>query len=217
MDLPPGHNVPEPGTAPEQAPEAILIGLHSLPPHGKEEPQALLVESRVGEPSDHGIPRGHVPRGHFVEQLTRGLQVTVLDVSPDEDVPGHDVPLRNPLEQAARGGEVAQVGVSEEEVVRREPVGGGARCGGEGVQLAEEREGLACPEDVGEEARFRPQALAEAAVESLLDATSGAEADDVLSAVGPSGGEILQRRTCHSRQDAEGARKEDAGPLSCSQ
>jgi len=79
-------------------------------------------------------------------------------------------------------------------VVRREPVVGGAGRGGEGVELAEEREGAARPEDVGEEARLRPQALAEAAVESLLDAASGAEADDLLSSgVGRSGGEPLQR------------------------
>ena len=194
MDLSPKHNVPKPGTAPEQAPEAKLIRLHPLPPHGKEEPQALLVESRVGEPSDHGIPRRHVPRGHFVEQLPRGLQITVLNVSPDEDVPGHDVPLRDSVEQATRGEEVAQVGVGEEEVVRREPVGGGAGSGGEGVELAEERESTARPEDVGEEARLRPQALAEAAVESLLDAASGAEADDLLSScVRRSGGEFIQR------------------------
>jgi len=62
------------------------------------------------------------------------------------------------------------------------------------VELAEEREGAACPEDVGEEARLRPQALAEAAAESLLDAASGAEAGDLLaSGVGRSGGELLQR------------------------
>jgi hypothetical protein len=160
MDLPPGHNIPDPSTAPEQAPEAKLIRLHSIPPHGKEEPQALLVKPRVGESSDHGIPRRDIPRGHFVEQLPRGFHVTALYVTPDEYVPGHDIPLTDSVEQTARGGEIAEVSVSQEEVVRGEPVGGGARRGGEGVELAEKREGAAGAEEVGEEVRFRPEALA---------------------------------------------------------
>lgn len=215
MDLPPGHNIPEPSTAPEEAPEAKLIRLHSLPPHGKEEPQALLVKSRVGESSDHGIPRRDIPRGHFVEQLPRGFQVTVLDVTPDENVPGHDIPLGNSLEQTARGGEIAKVGVSQEEVVRGEPVGGGARRGGEGVKLAEEREGAAGPKEVGEEVRFRPEDLAEAVVQSILEAASRAEADDLLFGIWWSGGELLQSWPGHAIACKLLGRSHDCGKRGC--
>lgn len=180
MDLPPRHNIPEPGTAPEQASEAKLIRLHSLPPHGKKKSQALLVKSRIGESRNHGIPCRHVPHGHFIKQLPRGFQVTVLDVTPDENVPGHDIPLRNSPEQIARSGEISQVGVSLEEVIHREAVGGSTRGGSEGVKLVEKRKGATRTNDVGEETRFRPKALTEAVVQSVLEVADGAKADDLI-------------------------------------
>jgi hypothetical protein len=82
-------------------------------------------------------------------------------------------------------------------VVRSEAVAGGARCGGDGVELVDEREFAARLEEVGEDAGIRPDSLTEAVVESILEATAGAEADDLLLAVHWSGGECLQRWPGH--------------------
>uniref|UniRef100_A0A8R7RE00 Uncharacterized protein n=1 Tax=Triticum urartu TaxID=4572 RepID=A0A8R7RE00_TRIUA len=172
MDLAPRDKIGEAGTAPEHAPKAKLIRMQSLPSHGQEEPQAILVKPCIGEPSDHGIPGGDIPRGHFVKQLPSASKVAVLDVTPNQNVPGHDVRLRNSLEQAARSGEVAEVRVGEHEVVGGEAVGGGARGGGKGVELAEERDGAAGPADVGEEGRVRPEDVPEGVVEGILEAAA---------------------------------------------
>lgn len=77
-------------------------------------------------------------------------------------------------------------------MVRDEPVSGGARRGGEGVKLVEKRECTAGSEEVGEEIRLRPKALTEAVVQSIPEAAAGAEADDLLSGIWWSGGELFQ-------------------------
>jgi hypothetical protein len=82
-------------------------------------------------------------------------------------------------------------------VVRGEAVAGGARCGGDGVELVDEREFAARLEEVGEYVRLRPYDLTEAVVESILEAAAGAEADDLLLAVRWSDGECLQRWPGH--------------------
>ena len=83
-------------------------------------------------------------------------------------------------------------------MVRGEPVGGGAGRGCEGVKLVEERKRAAGPKEVGKEAGFRPEALTEAVVQSILEAASRAEADDLLLGTWWSGAELLQSWPGHA-------------------
>jgi hypothetical protein len=65
------------------------------------------------------------------------------------------------------------------------------------VKLAEERDGAAGPKEVGEEVGFRPEDLTEAVVQSILEAATRAEADDLLSGIWWSGAELLQSLPGH--------------------